>query len=1101
MCLKEVVMRQGIHVSIISDCDGRFASNFWRSLHKDLGTTLAMSIAYHLEIDRQSERTIQTLEDMLRAFQETTEKIIQIKQRIQAAHDRQKSYADLKRKLMEFQVGDRVMLKVSPWKGVVRFGKRGKLNPSYVGPFKLSEKVGSISYKLELPQQLSRVHSTFYVSNLKKCYSDGPLAVPLDGIHIDDKLYFVEEPVEIMDQDVKWLKQSCIPIVKNEKEYEEHLKAILGLLKEEKLYAKFLKCEFWISKKLCSAPILALPEGSEDFVVYCDASYKGLGAITKCTMFTDHKSLQHILDQKDLNMRQQRWLELLSDYDCDIRYHPGKANVVTDALSHKERDVPLRVRALVMTISLDLPKQILAAQIEALKQSRERRCRNRKPYPFSSSRLIPKLQFDFPYSASLGHDPDYCCFEGSLGVTIICDINKTPDLTQRPPQNCPKYGNPVDGHYCQGCAILQKKFKEDLFTYCIENGILQDSFEPSNDNTNVVNALQEPFVVEQDPGGPPQTNHHCCYGCGDSSDYLDPEPCNNQTVDELPQSVPSFDPTRYYEDGNSFTYDFRSNLVDDSPNVLDPPPQPPLYSCEFYRNDARYGHYCTPQIPFIYPEPCYNQDFKFPQDFHDFKQQYLCCENCGGPHEAYQCQPMNEDYYHEQNSCYDPNSFGFDQFQPRQYTVNRLIFNAQNDLLNSQNKLMEQLASMCDMVGQYIQTKEEEKQIEEEQAAKARYWKIPVCYNDDDDEDYTIAVTPILSTMEPDNFLSMGDEHLDTISAIESDEFIKSSVENLVLIPSGSEGILDNMCDVPFHDNSSPLDILKDQFEDFFDSNNDSTSIDDDSFSIDNIKYVEASPPNSELVSLEVMEIVTPKVGGIDDDILLTIKDDILCEKLLSVNLLIANIETLKDNPTPSSNFMIKSSSTSFNSLLDETSTFDNSLPESETFCFNLEEISSGSTTTCSDISLPEYEAFYDDHIKEISSGSTTTHSDSSICDLFIFDLSINPLPPADRSDFYEFADELAHIISLPEYDCFHFKNEPNSRDFTLDVVNDIFPTREPRVHVHNVLPTHPTLQLNLDFILSSESLFAYVVWIFLPFLSYSVAPQYLLTFRNEYHF
>nr|GFA66866.1 hypothetical protein [Tanacetum cinerariifolium]GFC05458.1 hypothetical protein [Tanacetum cinerariifolium] len=104
---------------------------------------------------------------------------------------------------------------------------------------------------------------------------------------------------------------------------------------------------------------------------------------------------------------------------------------------------------------------------------------------------------------------------------IICDLNKTPNLSQRPPQNCPKCGNPVDGQYCQGCALLRKKFKEDLFTYCIENGILQDSSEPSNDNTNVVNALQEPFVVEQDPGknssqSPPQINHHCCYGCGDS---------------------------------------------------------------------------------------------------------------------------------------------------------------------------------------------------------------------------------------------------------------------------------------------------------------------------------------------------------------------------------------------------------------------------------------------------------------------------------------------------------------------------------------------------------------------------------------------------------
>nr|GFB64888.1 putative reverse transcriptase domain-containing protein [Tanacetum cinerariifolium] len=135
-----------------------------------------------------------------------------------------------------------------------------------------------------------------------------------------------------------------------------------------------------LKQKLCSAPILALPEGSKDFIIYCDASIKGLGAVlmqrekiwrhylygTKCTVFTDHKSLQHILDQKELNMRQCRWLELLSDYNCEIPYHPGKANVVADALSRKEQE-PLRVQALVMTISLDLPKQILNAQTEARK--------------------------------------------------------------------------------------------------------------------------------------------------------------------------------------------------------------------------------------------------------------------------------------------------------------------------------------------------------------------------------------------------------------------------------------------------------------------------------------------------------------------------------------------------------------------------------------------------------------------------------------------------------------------------------------------------------------------------------------------------------------
>ncbi|GKE49333.1 hypothetical protein Tco_1480591 [Tanacetum coccineum] len=177
---------------------------------------------------------------------------------------------------------------------------------------------------------------------------------------------------------------------------------------------------------------------------------------------------------------------------------------------------------------------------------------------------------------------------------------------------------------------------------------------------------------------------------------------------------------------------------------------------------------------------------------------------------SFQCRPMNEDYYHEQNSCYDYNSFGFDQFQPPQYIVNHPIsnvqnslFNAQNEFLNSKNKLMEQMTSLCDMVGQIIQKKEEERRIAEEQAAKDLYRKIPICY--DDDDDYTNAITPVLPTKEPVNSLSMGDEHLDTIPATESDKVIKSSVENLVPIPSESKDLTnyENECDMPVFDDSS----------------------------------------------------------------------------------------------------------------------------------------------------------------------------------------------------------------------------------------------------------------------------------------------------------
>ncbi|GJR35060.1 hypothetical protein Tco_1210744 [Tanacetum coccineum] len=145
---------------------------------------------------------------------ETTEKIVQIRQRLQAARDRQRSYANIRRKPLEFQVGDCVMLKISPRKGIIRFGKRGKLNPWYIGPFKILERIGPLVYKLELPEELSNVHSTFHVSNLNKCLSDESLIILMKGLRLDDKLNFVEEPIKIMDREIKQLKQNRIPIVK-----------------------------------------------------------------------------------------------------------------------------------------------------------------------------------------------------------------------------------------------------------------------------------------------------------------------------------------------------------------------------------------------------------------------------------------------------------------------------------------------------------------------------------------------------------------------------------------------------------------------------------------------------------------------------------------------------------------------------------------------------------------------------------------------------------------------------------------------------------------------------------------------------------------------
>nr|GEW47343.1 retrotransposon protein, putative, Ty3-gypsy subclass [Tanacetum cinerariifolium] len=705
--LKEIVYRHGVPISIISDRDSYFTSRFWRSLQEALWMNLDMSTVYHPQTDGQSERTIQTLEDMLspvcwsevgdsqltgpEPIRDMTEKIIQIKNCLLTALSRQKSYADKRTKPLEFEVSDMVLLKVSPWKGI-------------------------------LPKDLKGIHSTFHVSNLRKCLAEGDIVVPLDEIQFDDKLHMIEEPVEVVDRKnnqkqgnaqamvtaptdgkvssgslplcercftrhvgpctikchkcgkvghkaryckvknvatsanalpiltcydcgergpnvvigtfllinryasvlfdlgsdrsfvdtrfssmlsidpvkirasyevflekfprlppsrlvefrinlvpgaapvgrapyrlapsemrelsvqlqellekgfirlslslwgapVLFVKKKdgsfrmCIdyhelnkltvknrypllriddlfdqlqgssvyskidlrsryhqlpikeedilitafrtrygqfefqvmpfgltnmPAVfmdlmnrvcksyldkfvivfindilvysKDEKENGKHLKIIMELLKKERVYAKFSKCDFWldyvqflghvidrsgvhVDPKLCSAPILALPEGTKDFMVYYNVSLKGYGAMlmqrekviayasrqlkvheenytthdlesgavvfalrlwrhylygTKCVAFTDHKSLQYILNQKELNLRQRRWIELLSNYDCKIRYHPGKENVVADALSQK-KGICHYVLALMMIVHSDLPKQI-----------------------------------------------------------------------------------------------------------------------------------------------------------------------------------------------------------------------------------------------------------------------------------------------------------------------------------------------------------------------------------------------------------------------------------------------------------------------------------------------------------------------------------------------------------------------------------------------------------------------------------------------------------------------------------------------------------------------------------------------------------------------
>ncbi|GJR23501.1 hypothetical protein Tco_0972028 [Tanacetum coccineum] len=380
-----------------------------------------------------------------------------------------------------------------------------------------------------------------------------------------------------------------------------------------------------------------------------------------------------------------------------------------------------------------------------------------------------------------------CSSCGSL-YTSNCGCSKgSPEdkiLVPKPPRNCArcaKCGTPVDGPYCQGCALLRKEFMEGLLTNCVENEFFKDFQDTSDDNTNVVNAPREPIVVNQDPGedSSPSPLHidHCCHECGDSLDGIfcrqctckscgkgahygyncppkvpiisNPEPCKNQTIDEPLQNLQSlqqqcllgtcqrcgcneYDGVCFYcKVGNgtqiNVSTPYSSN---DSPSVANHPPQPQYvpYSSELCGNDSHYSYDCPPQVPFVYnQDPCFNQNFDyFPQTSPSFPQQYLCCENCGGPHETFQCQPMNEDYYHEQSSCYDSNSFGFDQFQPPQYTVNHPIFNSQNELLNSQNKLMEQMTTLRDLVNQAIQKRKRKAEFAVDKRLGDRFVKIPL---------------------------------------------------------------------------------------------------------------------------------------------------------------------------------------------------------------------------------------------------------------------------------------------------------------------------------------------------------------------------------------
>nr|GEX30554.1 hypothetical protein [Tanacetum cinerariifolium] len=542
---------------------------------------------------------------------------------------------------------------------------------------------------------------------------------------------------------------------------------------------------------------------------------------------------------------------------------------------------------------------------------------------------------------------------------IIFELNKAPDSPNQ--FHCFHCKDVLrDGEACKRCSYVK-----------CGSGLGKGLCYICGHNQNSIN--DSPSISETSSQSPPNINH-CCYECVDSLYGIfckqctckscgkdahigyncplkvlvisNPEPCNNQTIDELPQTLPSFHSTFHSDAESPFTLDSTPTYVDESPNVFNPPPQPPVYPCEFCGNDAYYGHYCTPSSVYL---------------------------------------------------------FG----------------------------------------------------------------ALSVCYDDDDDEERSdslddniisglppfSAITadePVLSIEEPDNSLSMGDEHLDTIPVTKSDEFIKSGVENLISIPSESEGIPGHRCDVPSHDNFPPLDVSDDQFQDLSESNEEFSSTDDDSFSLDNINYVEASPPDSELVSSKVMEIVIPKVGEIEasNDNPIPFYDPIIfgtplnltplgeSDFFLEVDAFLAVEDEFPSSQFPKSyldpeedrllleaflnddhsfDFKTKSSSTSLNSLLEETNNFNNSLPEFTTFSkvlFDAEyESDSSNDQSCSD----------EDVLEKIVSKPLSEEEIIPMESLHTHDSSL-PISSKIDSLLDEFAGELTLLKSIPlgidENDC-----------------------------------------------------------------------------------
>ncbi|GKC15104.1 hypothetical protein Tco_1011886 [Tanacetum coccineum] len=541
-----------------------------------------------------------------------------------------------------------------------------------------------------------------------------------------------------------------------------------------------------------------------------------------------------------------------------------------------------------------------------------------------------------------------------------------------------------------------------------------------------------------------------------------------------------------------------------------------MYSCELCGNDAHYGYDCPPQVPLVYePEPCYNQNFdNFPQTSPNFQQQFLCCTRCGGPHETFQCQQLK---FYEPNFCYNSNSSGFDQYQPPQYSVTHQPPQEKSmaELL-LEAKLPQALQALCEKLNKYVQEKQEEKNIAEEQAAKvsSQYCKPPIFYDDDDKESsiplrdfiselpLSVAITPDLPITDS---LIMEDEHLNTISETESDKENESSVKDLNLTPSESEDLFEDLfdneseCDVPVCDDSSP------NFTTFsnplFDSNDDFTSSDDESFFEEDVpkeNFKIYSNPLIEFYEEIISSKINPLYNEIDSIPQGNDNDHFNVESDL--------IETLLNLDTS----MV--SSPKINSLLEEffgeLAHIDLIPPGIDEADFDPEDDIRLVEKLLYDNSSPrppeELNSEIPDAIIESFSPSPipVEDSDSLMEEIDIFLAPDDSIPSGIENDDYDsegdvlFLEELLNddSISLPEYESFHvdfynvpssprppekppdddvyFDIEPDTGVLTTKVVDDISDnsTRELYVHVPNVLPTLPTLYPVFDTLLPFSS-------------------------------